>query len=436
MERTLVFETIKKIGERVRILGWVDSIRDHGKLVFLDVRDRSGILQAVVSKELLKEGLREEDVVELEGKIKKRPEKNVNPKLETGEVEMEVEFLKVISSAKKLPFDLKNLKLSLPKMLDWRPLCLKNEKQRAIFKVQAAIVDGFRKACQKMGFLEFQSPILVKEATEGGAEVFEVNYFGKQAYLAQSPQLYKQILVASFERVFCVCRAFRAEPSETTRHLAEFTSLDCEVGFVEELQELLKITEAIFVEIFKEVKENCQKEMEILNFFVPKVKEIPQLKFFEAKEILAKRISKAQKEKLDLDPEEEREICNFSKERFDSELIFVTHFPLAKRPFYTLPDPKNPQLSLSFDLLFRGLEVVSGGLRISNYQQLIEAMKRHGLDPKNFKFYLKAFAYGMPPEGGFGIGLERLTKQLLNLENVREATLFVRDLKRIDLRIK
>lgn len=435
MKRTLICETKKKIEKRVKILGWVNSVRDHGKVVFLDVRDRTGILQVFLKKEILKRLPQEEDVVEIEGKIQKRPLENVNPNLETGEIELFGEKLKILAKSKKLPFDLKALKLKLPKMLDWRPVCLKSEKQRAIFKVQSVIVEAFKKACQRMGFFEFQSPILVAEATEGGAEVFEVNYYGKKAFLAQSPQLYKQILVASFERVFTVCKAFRAEPSETTRHLSEFTSLDCEVGFVKKLDDLLEIVEKIFKEIFLSLKKNCKKELEIFQAKIPSFKKIPKISFFEAKEILKKR-GVVSKEEFDFSPEEEKEISKFAKEKFFCDLLFLTHFPLIKRPFYTMADKKNPQLSLSFDLLFSGLEVVSGGLRIHQYRQLLKSLKERGLNPKNFKFYLKAFQYGMPPHGGFGIGLERLTKQILNLENIREATLFVRDLKRIDLRLK
>jgi nondiscriminating aspartyl-tRNA synthetase len=436
MKRVLNIESVKLIGKKIKIAGWVHTRRDHGKIVFLDLRDRSGILQVVLDSKMA-EGIKEEDVLEIEGEVKERPREMRNPKLETGNVELKAEKIKVLARSQKLPFDLKNLKLSLPKLLDFRPLTLRNEKQRAIFKIQREIIDSFRKTMKDLGFFEFEAPAIVASATEGGAEVFHVDYFDKDAYLAQSPQLYKQILVSVFERVFTVCKAFRAEPSMTTRHLTEYISLDCEMGFIESWEELLEVCEMVIKNIFSDVEKNCKKELEIWGAKVPEIRgKIPRLKLREAQEIIFKRTGKDKRENPDLDPEDEKEICNFVKEKFNSELVFITHFPTSKRPFYTFEDPENPEYTLSFDLLFRGLEIVTGGQRINDYKYLVKKMKRFGLDPKNFKYYLQAFKYGMPPEGGFAIGAERVTKQILGLENIREASLFVRDLQRVDLRLK
>jgi len=434
--RILNLEAKRYINKKIKVAGWVNSRRDHGKIVFLDLRDKSGILQVVLDSKMA-EKIKEEDVLEIEGKVKERPKEMINPKLETGEIELKAEKVKILAKSQRLPFDLKNLKLSLPKLLDFRPLTLRNEKQRAIFKVQREIIDSFRRTMKNLGFFEFEAPAIVASATEGGAEVFHVDYFDKDAYLAQSPQLYKQILVSSFERVFTVCKAFRAEPSMTTRHLTEYISLDCEMGFIQSWEELMEVCEILIKNIFLDVKENCKKELEIWGASVPEIKgKIPRLKLREAQEIIFKRTGKDKRENPDLDPEDEKEICNFAKEKFNCELVFITHFPTSKRPFYTFEDPENPEYTLSFDLLFRGLEIATGGQRINDYKYLIKKMKRFGLDPKDFKYYLQAFKYGMPPEGGFAMGAERITKQILGLENIREASLFPRDLQRVDLRLK
>jgi nondiscriminating aspartyl-tRNA synthetase len=432
MKRVLNLETKNLLGKKVKVCGWVNSKRSHGKIVFLDLRDRSGILQVVADSELAKK-IKEEDVLEVEGKIEQRPKEMINPKLETGEIELKAERIKILAKSQVLPIDLKNLKLKLPKLLNLRPLSLRNQKIRSIFKVQETIIDSFRKTMKSLGFFEFQAPVIVASATEGGAQLFPVEYYKYKAYLAQSPQLYKQILVSAFERVFCVTKAFRAEPSMTTRHLSEYISLDCEMGFIEGLDDLLEVCEIVMKNIFSDLEKNCQKELKIFNAKLPKIEKIPKIKFKEAKEILFERTKKDKRKEPDFDPEEEKELCTFSKEKFNSELIFVTHYPTEKRPFYTFPDPENENYTLSFDLLFRGLEIVTGGQRISDYKMLLKNMKKFGLNPKNFQYYLQAFKYGMPPEGGFAIGAERLTKQILNLENIKEATLFPRDMERIDL---
>jgi nondiscriminating aspartyl-tRNA synthetase len=435
MKRILNIETIKYVGKKMKVCGWVNSLRHHGGIVFLDLRDRSGILQ-VVSEPKLAEGIKEEYALEIEGEIKKRPIKMINPELETGEIELKAEKIKILAKARSLPFDLKELKLSLPKLLDFRPLTLRNEKIKTIFKIEEEVIDSFRKVMKDLGFFEFQAPTIVGTATEGGAEVFHLDYYKYDAYLAQSPQLYKQILVGAFERVFTVTKAFRAEPSVTTRHLSEYISLDAEMGFIDSWEDLMDTCEIVIRNIFSDIEKNCQKELKMFGKTLPKLSQkIPRLKMREAQEIIFQRTGKDNRREPDLEPDDEKEICQFAKEEYNSDLIFITHYPTKKRPFYTYPDLKDPEHTLSFDLLCRGMEIVTGSQRINDYQMLVKNIKKFGLDPKNFQYYLQVFKYGMPPEGGFAMGAERIVKQILNLENIREASLFPRDMERIDQRL-
>jgi len=435
MTRVLNIETTKYLEKKVKVCGWVNSRRDHGGIVFLDLRDRSGILQIVASPDLAKE-IKEEYVLEIEGEIQKRPIKMINSELETGEIELKAKNIKILAQAHPLPFDLKDLKLSLPVLLDYRPLTLRNKKIKAIFQIEEEVISSFRKAMKNLGFSEFQAPTIVPVATEGGAEVFHVDYFDKDAYLAQSPQLYKQILVGVFERVFTVTHAYRAEPSVTTRHITEYISLDAEMGFIKSWEELLDTCEIVIRNIFSEIENNCQKKLKMFGGNLPKLsKKIPRLKMREAQEIIFERTGKDIRKEPDLTPDDEKEICEFSKEKYGSELIFITHYPTKKRPFYTFPDPEDPEYTLSFDLLCRGLEIVTGGQRINEYEKLVKNIKKWGNKIKDFRFYLQAFKYGMPPEGGFALGAERIVKQILGLGNIREASLFPRDMERIDQRL-
>ncbi len=435
MKRILNSETTKYLGEKVKVCGWVNAVRSHGGIIFLNIRDRSEILQVVCNPDLARD-IKEEDVLEIEGEIKERPIKMVNPELETGKIELQAQNIKMLSKSEILPFDLRVLNLKLPTLLDYRPLTLKNQKIKAIFKIQEEIINSFRKTLKDLDFTEFQAPAIAPSNAEGGAEVFHIDYYDYDAYLAQSPQLYKQIMVAGFERVFTVNHVFRAEPSVTTRHLAEYISLDAEMSFINSWEELMDTCEMIVRNIFSNLKENYQKELKMRDATVPKLSQkIPRLKMREAQEIIFERTKRDNRKEPDLSPEDEKEICNFAKEKYDSELIFITHYPVRKRPFYTYADPEDPEYTLSFDLLCRGLEIVTGGQRINQYKKLVANIKKWGNDPKNFKFYLQAFKYGMPPEGGFAIGLERITKQILGLENIREAALFPRDMERIDQRL-
>ncbi len=439
MERTLVAQTPEKIGQKVRLCGWVNTRRDHGKMVFLDLRDRSGLVQLVGDEKL--GNLRPEDVIEVEGLVKKRPPKMVNEKIATGKIEVEVELLKILSKAAELPFDMGGeLKVQLPTLLDFRPLTLRHPSQKAIFKVQEKIAQTFREFLNKEGFTEVFCPTITATATEGGAELFKVDYFGHEAFLAQSPQFYKQICVGVFERVFTLAHAYRAEPSLTTRHLTEYVGLDVEMGFIDSWQDIYQTADSLLKLIFSELQK-IKPEIDALRgkgreMIIPQtIEETPVLKLREAQEIIFKRTKRDNRQEPDLEPSDEEEICRWAREEKKSDLVIVTHYPTKKRPMYTYPDPENPEYTYSFDLLGMGVEWVTGGQRINDYQQLYESIKNRGYNPDNFNFYLQAFKYGMPPEGGFCLGLERITQQLLGLENIRQASLFPRDLSRVDIKL-
>jgi nondiscriminating aspartyl-tRNA synthetase len=436
MERTLALETIKKSGKKVRLCGWVERRRDHGQLVFIDLKDRSGLVQ-IVGEEGLGD-LRISDVIEIEGKVRPRPKQLINPKLPTGKVEVGVEKIKILAKAAPLPFDTSKdwLDLELPTLLDHRALTIRHQSIKAIFKVGEVVVETFRKSLKKVGFTEYESPIIVPATAEGGAEVFPVQYFDYQVFLGQSPQLYKQMMLGAFERVFTVTHAFRAEPSVTTRHLTEYTSLDAEMAFIDSWEELMDAAEYVVKEILTAVKKECLEQLKLYQATIPLMSQkIPRIKLQEAQEIIFQRTKKDHRGEPDLDPAGEEEICRWSREEKGSELIFITHYPVEKRPFYTYPDPKNPKLTLSFDMLGRGLEWITGGQRIHEYKKIVENIKKWGNNPQDFALYLETFKYGLPPEGGFAIGAERVVMKILGLKNVREATPFPRDMERVDIRL-
>jgi nondiscriminating aspartyl-tRNA synthetase len=435
MERTVVSETIKCLNKRAKVQGWVNARRDHGKIVFLDLRDRTGILQIVCAPDLAKE-INEEWVLEIEGVVQERPVKMVNLEIETGKVELSAENIKILAKTDPLPFDLRDLNVTLPTLLDFRPITLRNDKVGMIFKIEEGVVNSFRKTLKELGFTEFQSPIIVPANAEGGAEVFRIDYYKRNAYLAQSPQFYKQIMVGAFERAFTVTKVFRAEPSVTTRHLSEYTSLDAEMGFIDSWQDLMDTCEIIIKNILSDLQKKYGGELKSLKAVIPQATDkIPRIKMREAQRIIFERTKRDNRKEMDLEPEDEKEICKYAKEKYNSDLIFITHYPIKKRPFYTYADPKDPDFTLSFDLLCRGLEITTGGQRINEYKELVENIKKWGNDPKDFGFYLQAFKYGMPPEGGFAFGLERVVKQILGLENLRESAPFPRDMERIDQRL-
>lgn len=440
-QRTLSEATSGMEGQEVTIRGWVKTRRDHGKLIFLDIIDRSGIVQVVAnagaSESAYNEAaaLKPEYVAEITGIVKNRPTQTVNKDLKTGEIEIEAKEVKILSKAESLPFDISSLELNLelPTLLDHRSLTLRNPKVAAIFKVQAAIVEGFRKAAQELGAVEIVVPTIVSGATEGGAELFPIEYYKHEAFLSQSPQLYKQIMVSVFERVFTISHAYRAEPSVTTRHLSETTQMDMEIGFVE-LPQILDIFEKVAVSMLSYAQDKCESEITEFGFGKTTFGQIPRLTLRKAQEIIKKEFGRDAKADKDLTPQDEIDLCKWAKDKHGSDLVTITHFPTVAKPFYTLPDKENPEYSLSYDLLFKGAEIMSGSIRINNYEQLVKSIKDRGMNPRDFEMYLMAFKFGMPPEGGFSFGLERVTMKLLGLANIREASLFPRDMERIDER--
>ncbi|MCL5091029.1 MAG: aspartate--tRNA(Asn) ligase [Patescibacteria group bacterium] len=437
MERTLAIETPQKIGQEITLQGWVNTRRDHGKIIFIDLRDRTGLVQVVFVDAKDAKDLRPEWVVEIKGLVKERPEKLINPKLPTGKVEVEAKEIKVLAKAKELPFDTgtEDLNIGLPVLLDYRALTLKHPRIQAIFKAQEAIAEGFHQAAKEIGCTEVFAPTISASSTEGGAQVFRFNYFNCEAFMVQSPQLYKQIMVGIFEKVFLFSHIYRAEPSVTTRHLCESIQMDCEIGFVD-FDELVFLLGKTFAKTIAYAQKKCTKELEFLGVAPSLVEgKIPRLTMREAQQIIFERTGIDHQQEKDLMPEDEKEISLWAREKYNSDLIVITHFPTKKRAFYTMPDPENPEYSLSYDLLYKGLEISSGSQRIHEYNELVAVIKERGMNPENFKMYLQAFEYGMPPHGGFSYGLERSTMKLLDLENIREASLFPRDMERIDFRL-
>ncbi|MFA6407968.1 MAG: aspartate--tRNA(Asn) ligase [Candidatus Paceibacterota bacterium] len=433
MERTLIGELGSRVGETVSISGWVDVRRDQGKMVFFDFRDRSGLVQGVclpgsTALDTAKE-TRNEYVVRVEGIVNKRPEKNAQEGKSNGDIELEIKAIDVLSVAQPLPFDT-DADINLDTMLDYRPLTLRRAHEQAIFKVQAAIVQAYRNSLIRKGFTEFQAPALVGSDAEGGAEVFRVDYFNDQkANLATSPQLYKQIMTGVYERVFTIARIFRAEKSATTRHISELTQMDFEMAFIKDEREVMTMLESVIRDVVSAVDETCAQAFTTIGVDVPMIpdKPFPTLTLREAQKILGAP------EEPDLEPAQERSICEWAKKEHGSDFIFITRFPTSKRAFYTYEHTDENPMSRGFDLLFRGLEINSGAQRIHDYDALVKKIEERGMNPRNFAFYLQAFKYGMPPHGGCSTGLERFTMKMLNLENVKEATLFPRDMNRIDV---
>jgi nondiscriminating aspartyl-tRNA synthetase len=344
----------------------------------------------------------------------------------------EVEVL--VEAAAPPPFELYRpaLNVPLPVVLDHAALALRHPRQRGIFAVAAASMAGFRAALRGLDFVEIQTPKIVGSATEGGANVFAVDYMGRPAYLAQSPQLYKQIMVGVFERVFEVGPVFRAEPHDTPRHINEYVSLDAELGFVDDHTTVMHVLTQAIRGMLAAVQEQSGPALAAVGGTLPVVPaSIPQLDFGAALELISQGTGEDVRGELDLAPAHERWLGEWAREEAGSDFLFVTGQPMAKRPFYTHPDPARPHASNSFDLLFRGLEIVTGGQRLHRYEDYLAALAGRGLDATPFASYLEAFQHGMPPHGGFAIGLERWVARLLHLQNVREATLFPRDLHRL-----
>lgn len=443
MKRTYIKDLAQNVGQEVVIKGWVDVRRDQGKMVFMDMRDMTGKVQCVVlpnhaeAIEAVKD-VRLEWVLALTGLVNKRPERNVKAGVLNGDIELEITKIEILAKAEPLPFDmsLTGYNLDLTTELDNRALVLRQPKVQAIFKVQETVIDSFREYMKKNNFFEFQAPAITPATAEGGAEVFQIDYFDKKAYLSQSPQLYKQIVMTAFERAFSVNKVFRAEPSSTTRHLTEIVSLDAEMAFIDSWTDVRDMAEGTVRHILEQVKVRNEEHLKVLGVELPvMIDKTPTLSLTEVQQKIFEKTGRDVRGEKDTSPQDEREICEIIKEETGSDFVFIYGYPTRKKPFYVYPNPENPEFNEGMDLICRGVEWLSGGRRINDYNQLVEHAKIWGMDESKIKMFLQAFKYGVPPEGGFAFGAERITMQLLGLKNVREACMFPRDMNRIDERL-
>lgn len=414
-------------GEEVVLKGWVHKIYDLGHVNFIKLRDKTGIMQLVASKEEL-DGLRNEMSIEASGVLSK------NEKAPGG-IEVQLKEIKILGKAyyDKLPFDINGRKINaaLEVQLDHRNMSLRAPRIMAVFKIQEEICECFRAYLRENKFTEIHTPKILASGTEGGSELFTVNYFDHRAFLAQSPQFYKQMMVGvGFEKVFEVGHAYRAELHNTYRHLNEYVSLDAEMGFIEDETEIMDLEEGFMNYLFKHLKANCKRELEMYGIELPDEVKIPRIPLSEAQEIVYKEYGK-RSPKGDLNAEGERLFSEYIKKTYGSDFVYLTKYPASKRPMYTMPDPEIEGATKSFDLIYKGLEITTGGQRIHDYEMLVENIKKKGFKAEEFDFYTENFKFGMPPHGGFAIGLERMTMQILGLENIREASLLPRDMKRI-----
>ena len=431
----VAFEDFKNYdGQVVNICGYVHRIREMTGFSFVIIRTAKDTIQCVYAPEFSSyrwdEKIVEEACVKVKGKVVSSKDAKGNDRYE-----LQIHDVEILSlPAQNLPIvinkkQLDNMQLST--VLDLRPISMRNPRERAIFKIQEGIAKGFRECLAQNGFTEIRSPKINFAGAEGGTNVFKLDYFGKQVYLAQSPQLYKQAMVGVYQRVFEIAPVFRAEHHDTSRHLNEYTSMDFEMGFINDFTDIMNMETKVLKHIMNVLKTEYAEEIALLHADIPEITEIPVMKFMDAKELLMKKFKYKPSDMKDFDPAEEELLGKYAKKELNSDFIFITHYPSKKRPFYTMDDPNDPEYTLSFDLLFRGLEITSGGQRVHDYNAQVEKMKNMGTDPEQFETYLMFHKYGAPPHGGLGIGLERLTMHLLGFKNVREATMFPRDINRV-----
>lgn len=414
--------------ETVQVSGMVHAKRPMGGgLTFLKLRKRDGVLQCTCDGLDLSQ-VPEEAAVVVTGTLRDEPRA-------PGGVELAARAVKVLSRpAEPMPVPVAKAKLhlNLDTELSLRPVLLRNLRERSIFQIQAGLCRAFREYLQGQGFTEIHTPKIVHAGAEGGSNIFRLDYFGRKAFLTQSPQFYKQTMVGVFERVFEAAPVFRAEKHATIRHLNEYTSLDLEMGFIDSFQDVMAVETGYLQYAMALLEGEYGEDLKRLEVTIPDVKRIPCVRFDEAKALAAEKYGYRIRDPYDLEPEEEHAIGRYAREAWGSDFVFVTHYPSKKRPFYAMDDPADSRYTLSFDLLFQGVEVTTGGQRIHDYAQQVAKMEARGMDPAEFESYLMIHKHGMPPHGGLGIGLERLTMQLCGLENVRYAGLFPRDLSRLE----
>ncbi len=437
MGRIQIQEVQKNIGKKVTIAGFTQTIRKQGNISFLIIRDISGVIQAVVTKEKKEAAkivseLNLESVVEITGVAKKEEQA-------PGGFEIAAEEIRILSqAAPELPIPIvekgNDGEVDQPIRLDWRWLDLRKPKNTLIFKVWTVFEEAFREYLIQKGYIEIHSPKLISTASESGAEVFEVKYFERKAYLAQSPQFYKQMaMAAGFEKVFEVGPVFRAELSFTSRHSTEFIGYDLEISYIDSHHDVMEEEEKILCHMLKKVKEAYGEEIKETfgrEVVVPKTP-FPKLSMKETKEILKKLGVRSEKEG-DLSPEEEKKISEYVRKKEKHEFVFITDYPIDARPFYHMRYENEPNLTKSFDLLWNGLEITTGAQREHRYDVLISQAKEKKMDLKALEFYLNFFKYGCPPHGGLGAGPNRMLMQLLGLENIRDASFVYRGVKRLE----
>ena len=418
-------------GTTIILEGAVHSVRDMGEIAFVILRKKEGLIQTVWEEgktDLELSEIREGDYIHVTGQVKdeERAPHGKEVRLST------ISHLSHVSCPLPLPIDKWKLNTSLEAKLDRRSLSLRNIRERARFRIQEGIVRGFRDFLYEQGFTEIHTPKIGAKSAEGGANMFRLSYFHRPAVLQQSPQLYKQMMVGVFDRVFETGPVFRAEKHNTRRHLNEYTSLDFEMGYIHSFLDICAMETGFLQYTMKLLEKEYSKELKLLNITLPDVEKIPYVRFDEAKRLVSEKYNRKIRNPFDLEPEEEELIGKYFKEEYNADFVFVTHYPSKKRPFYAMDDPEDTRYTLSFDLLYHGLEITTGGQRIHDLNMLEEKIQAKGMTEEGLEQYLDAFRFGMPPHGGLGIGLERLTMQLLGEDNVREACLFPRDMSRLE----
>ena len=425
----LLSESMKD--QEATVEGAIHSIRNMGDVAFVILRKKEGLFQTVYENDKTNvsiHDLKEAMCVRLTGTLHEEERAPHGRELRISHVEI------LSSPAEPLPLAIDKWKLntSLEAKLNYRPISLRNIQERSKFKIQEALTKAFRDYLYEKGFTEIHTPKIGARGAEGGANLFKLSYFHKPAVLAQSPQFYKQTMVGVYDRVFEAAPVFRAEKHNTTRHLNEYTSLDFEMGYIDSFRDVMDMETGMLQYVMRLLEQEYKKELDMLGVTLPEVGRIPAVRFDQAKELVSRKYDRKIRNPYDLEPEEELLIGRYFKEEYGSDFVFVTHYPSKKRPFYAMDDPEDPKFTLSFDLMFRGLEVTTGGQRIHDYREITDKMEKRGMDPEDIASYLMIFKYGMPPHGGLGIGLERLTMRLLDEQNVREASMFPRDVTRLE----
>ncbi len=432
--RKLISELPLLLGETVIIAGWLHNLRDMKNFGFAILRDRTGLVQVVLEPQHLEQlkGFQMETVLKVTGVVKEKKSKDPSVK----EVEVQAQTIEILSPVlDPVPVEISKPEIDaqLDTLLDNRVVTLRHPKQRAIFRVQAALVRGYREYMNRQGFTEIFFPVLAGAASEGGAEFFKVDYYGREATLTQSAQLYKQMTMGVYEGVYGLSYSFRAEKFATSRHLTEFNQFEFELGFVDGMDEIMDHAEAVIREMLATVERECALELSLLGVTLPPLGEkFPRISLKEALQVYKDEGGVDETSEPDLSPAGERWLSTvWAPQHYRSGFVFVTDYPASKRPFYVKLNPDDPNGTLSFDLVGFGSEIISGGMRVNRYDEQVQRIKDKGLDPAQFEDYLMMHKYGIPPEGGFGMGLQRLTQNVLGLANIKEATIFPRDVQRL-----